>query len=221
MTKKFALYLIVIILGIAALVLPKNIAVQADETVDLYVRVEGSLDNGATWHNFQSTVDGGNESLTISGGDTLLIRVKTWNETVGRQTTGAEITASLSDSDYISNVELISLDDDTDSNEYSGNVWSGGGTATIDIMPGDVDSGYQSITAEVTFAENIPAGYSMTGSVTITDEGTSGPYLTFNPFIKRVLANGLNRVSSIRIITADATTTPPATTLPETGANLY
>ncbi|MFH1749428.1 MAG: hypothetical protein ABH837_00790 [bacterium] len=217
MKKNIWIYSIVIFLGLVAIILPKIFEVQAQDPINIYVRVEASLDNGATWHNFESTVNAGEETLTVSGGDIVLVRVKMWNESSDMQATGSIGDGILTNSDYISNAEIISLNEDGDGFEFDGYFWGNSGIATIDLIPGQTETvGYQSLSLNLTIAENIPADTTIEGRVTISDEGEEGEYITFNPFGEsKAFADGLGRYSSFRLTTASA-----PSILPETGVNI-
>ena len=53
--------------------------VQAGVDVNLGIRLEASVDGGATWHNYSGDTDPGGESVTAQSGDTIRLRLKTWN----------------------------------------------------------------------------------------------------------------------------------------------
>lgn len=192
----------------------KIFKVQAQDPPDIYAKVEASLDNGATWHNYASTKNAGSETLTIKGGDTILIRVKMWNESTDTDVTDAIGEGYLTNTDYISNSELVSLDEDENSIFFEGYFWGISGTGVVDLSSqGSESSGYESLTVRITIANNIPANTSIEGKVTVTNEGE----IVFNSFhknfgIPKVFADGIGRYSLCRMATADA--------LPQTGADL-
>ncbi len=192
----------------------KIFKVQAQEPSDIYVKVEASLDNGASWHNYASTKNAGGETLTIKGGDIVLIRVKMWNEGTS-DITDAIGEGYLSNTDYISNGELVSSDEDGNTTEYDGYFWGDSGTGIIDLAAnGSESSGYESVTVRITIADNIPADTAIEGKVTVLSEGNE---VSYNPFhknfgISKVFAEGIGRYSICRMATAS--------TLPQTGADL-
>lgn len=128
--------------------------------VVINTRLEASADN-STWVNYLAEENSGGQTLTVSPGDTIYLRLKTWN--TGGMPAGVEYTGTFTNPAYLDSPEMFSSgagakdDLDGDATYYyaltSFDTSSGVTLFTLDaIMNGStVDANYQSggITAQI------------------------------------------------------------------------
>lgn len=202
-TSKIWLYLILGGLIFAGIFINRMFLTRADGDPIVYLKVEASKDNGTTWYNYSGTDSPESEILAVNPGDSILVRIKIWTtESTAYIVGGAGI---VTNSQYLSDIELISLDSDENANEYDGYFFDESGIGTITIIGIKDEATADSATARITIANNIPAGTVIEGGVEIT----SAVEVAWNPFGK-VFAQGLKN-SAFRLIYQ---------VLPETGADL-
>ena len=132
--KKLLTGLIVflILVLVCSFILPQK--TEATDLNDyLFLRLEASKDNGATWHNYSGTDYSGGETITVNPGDTVKIKFTIWNaDTEYISSLNNEVTGTLTNSSYITLPEAT-IEDDADENgvAISGVVNTFGGTASV------------------------------------------------------------------------------------------
>jgi len=213
--SKIWLYLVIGALTLVALFTQnQNKTIIANGLPPVYLRVEASVDGGATWHNYFDSDNPGGETLPTTSGATVLVRIRGWNiDEEMPYIAGGE--GLITNATYISSVNLISLDSDVNDNAYNGYFFGTSGTGEIVLSP----NGYEEIaTASFTLGNNFPAGETdIEGVVGLTDAILG---IGYNPMhkifgIPKTYAYDISggiKFSSFRIAVNQA--------LPETGADL-
>jgi len=223
--KRFIWFIALLVLGVLAGVgsfayYPAN-NIQAGQDVDLKIKIEISVDNGTTWHNYSGDSNPEGESVTAEPGDEVLVRIKTWNLSDTHYADDVEIAGIFSNAEYIVEAETTDTDEDNNGNVYTGDLVDlGVGLGNIDVAgSGSEIAGYESVIIKTKLASDFPEGRTIiTGTVTITDEGTDTVIVVFSdPFAKYALADGLAQSSTARVIVNVAEEEPEV--LPETGFN--
>lgn len=213
----FGPIILITILGAGFLYLASVDRAQADENVDLKVKLEASIDGGATWHNYDGTTNPGGQSVSASPGDRVRLRLKTWNESVTHTAAEIQLLGTYTNTKYIDNASCTNTDQDSNGTAYAGNlVTVGAGVGTIDTNAnGSESANYESAIFIANLKNNFPVGRTViVARITITDEGTSaGVGQLLGP--SYALADGLGNYSRVRIVINLA---EEAEDLPETGA---
>jgi hypothetical protein len=187
--------------------------VQASENVDLKVKLEASIDNGTTWHNYSGDTNPDGESVTAQPGDTVQLRLKAWNESSTHSTTDTSLLGTSTNSKYIASASTTDADEDNNGTSYTGAlVDEGAGVGLIDLsVDGSESANYESATFDVKLENNFPVGQTvLIGTTEITGEGTEVIIVGSNDNLIRhlahllapssALADGLGNQSKIRIV---------------------
>jgi len=190
---------------------------------NLLTRLEVSKDN-ATWVNYLAETNSGNQTLTVSPGDTLYFRLKTWN--IGNNpASDIEFSATYTNPQYISALDPFSLtgaqndlDGDVD-NVYSLNAPPSGGTMTFNlnaVAKNTTDlAGFESGGVLLKVAAGTPDQTVILATVTITGIRVLGWWKDL--LFPRAYADDA-ATTQVRIMVSN----PPAVTpvvLPATGAD--
>ncbi len=210
--------LLVVILAIIGLVVSlvavkvKAAGVGDIDDVELHIKYEVSSDNGATWRNFSGTESSGGESITVTPGATVEIKVTTWNSD-SLAAINVIGTGTTTNSSYIQNATILSDDTDADTIPYTGFFVSGGGAGGISLVPGlTPESPGETFTASLQLGSNFPAGQTVIESEIEIDDYTP-ELIVYRPFqlIKKAYALGVGNKSAIRIIVNNEQTGLPQT----------
>lgn len=178
----------------------------AGDGVALFIKYDISTDNGVTWHNFTGTTDAGGEAITANSGDTVLVRVKTWNTGA---TNALDVTGHIS----TTNPSLISSATVLDnSGGYTGFFISGAATGGITPVPAATGSTPGlTFTTALKLSNNFPTGQTIIDSTVTIDDYTIPKLPSYNPsLIQKAYADGAGGYSTIRIVVNSAP-------LPQTG----
>jgi len=196
------LIILIALLGIGSLYLAPAKKVRADDNVDLKIKLEASIDNGLTWHNYSGTTNPKGESITASPGDTVFIRLKTWNENATHTATNVQLLGAYTNTKYIASGSCTNTDQDGNGTEYSGGLATAGlGVGAIDLgANGSETANYESAIFIAKLKKSFPIGRTVIiGRITITDEGESAAVgqLLGAPY---ALASGLGNYSQVRVV---------------------
>jgi len=216
---------------------------------NLKTRLEVSFDN-ATWVNFLAEDNSGGATLTVAPGDTIYLRLKTWNEGIlpGANTA---FTGTFTNQQYLTNSTMFTGDGggsgDLDGDTVNGYSMIGGGynadtgvaefglNAVANGSTEDVDFQSGGITSQI--AATTPDQTVILVTVVVT---SSNPVALLDHLLPRAYADAFG-TTQVRILVNDpandatATPTPTVTVsseatatetalesaaLPETGADL-
>lgn len=220
---------IIIVLGVLALLLfvPIYIAYAGygiGAGFNLKTRLEVSADN-ATWVNYLAEDNSGGDILTVSPGDTIYLRLKTWNEggTAGEDTT---FTGTFTNQQYLTNSTMFTGvgggSGDLDEDGLYGYAMTGGGynsvtgiaefllTGVVNGSTDEVNFQTGGITSEI--SASTPDQTLITVTVIIT--GTNPELAWLNRLLPRAYADEFG-TTEVRILVdnppADPTPTPTPT----------
>jgi len=199
-------------------ILPAFIKAQEDD-VNLHIKLEASLDNGATWHNYSGTEYSEGETINADPGDTVLMRIKIWN--TGTDNAGEVVSSgTLTNYNYVKTIELVSADADGNGESYTlGSEMESGAIALV-VNGGTeectAESGSECATLNFVLSGNFPIGETIIISEIYIDSYQSIRVgLPYN-FIRETYAIGLGRKSAVRI----AVRVAEPEVLPQTGAEV-
>lgn len=227
---------------VLAVILPSIVIAgfTGDQGIDLRTRLEASTDNLA-WVNYSGEDNPGNATLNVSAGDTVYIRLKTWDISDLIVATNIEFTGTFTNPQYISSTDFLGTGTNDDLDGDGVKVYSltsydeVAGTAVFDlngISPSSsVDTDFDSGGVTITVDSDTPDQTVILATVQITSADEL-PWISWATNIyDRALADD-QATTRVRILvnnptptptpTSTTTTTATATTnaLPETGPSL-
>jgi len=210
--------IVAFVLIIAALVILPSFAFAGFNNtrgIVLQTRLEVSKD-GTNWDNYVAETDPGNQTLTVSPGDTIFFRLKTWNTSEAR---GANIlyTASYTNPQYIDRLDPFhagvgdDIDGDgslytiTDTDPVAGTMHF-----SLDGVNGGTNetSGFESGGIAARISADAPDKAVILATVQIT--AASGSFNDYNYFSGRAYADD-SATTQVRILISNPSVTPSVT----------
>lgn len=178
MKNKIWIYVTIALLCLVVSITPRIFKTRA-QAEDIHIKAEVSTDNGATWHNYYDSESAKGETLTVNPSDTVLMRVKIWNDGVAGYTVIG--TGWMTNASYIGSVSIVSLDTDGNTREFEGYFFGDATTGQIEVDPGGSEANAESLTASIILADSFPAGQTtIEGIINITNVTA----VAFNPYHK-------------------------------------
>ncbi|MDD5606776.1 MAG: hypothetical protein PHN37_02875 [Candidatus Pacebacteria bacterium] len=168
------------------------------------IRIDVSKDGGNTWYNYMADENPGNQTLTVSPGDTLIFRGTSWN--AGALDAGVAFEGIITNTEYIDTFNAFeggNEDVDGTGAFYTLNginvvndsmIMAIGLETHLDTTKDENDPELGSIT--LTLTDNIPDQTVITGTFELLG---AVPYLVFNPF-STAYAQGALAESTVRIL---------------------
>jgi hypothetical protein len=150
---------LVLLLAVSIVVLPKIVFASFNfGDVALETRLEVSKDN-ATWVNYLADSNSGNQTLTVSPGDTLYFRLKTW-DTGLTPATNVRYGASFTNPSYIDSLDPfhIGTNDDSDGDGHPYTL-----TGTPDMTAGTFQFTLDNVASSSTETTNDESGAMVAG----------------------------------------------------------
>jgi hypothetical protein len=182
--------------------------------VNMQTRLEVSKDN-INWDNYVAETNPGNQTLTVSPGDTIYFRLKTWD--IGAATArNVHYNASYTNPQYIASFDPfhVGTQDDTDAN---GRAYVLGATdpvaGTMQFSISRVDrnttetSGFESGVMAATISNDVPDQAVISATVQIA---SMAPLNDYNYSSGRVYADD-QATTQVRILIARPVVTPSVT----------
>jgi hypothetical protein len=170
--------LVIAVLAAALAIIPSLVFAGYDEGdgYELLTRLEVSKD-GSTWINYSAETNSGNQTLTVSPGDTIFLRLKTWD--IGQSpATNIQFSSTFTNPTNIDAFDpFTSGNDDSDGDgllfysAVSVNINAGTFLFSLDGVAGNTNenAGYQSGTVAARIGANAPNGSITLITVQITD----------------------------------------------------
>jgi len=190
-----------------------------EDNVDLHIKLEASVDNGATWHNYSGTEFQGGESVNADPGDTVLMRIKIWNTGEG-DASDVVSTGVLTNYAYVDNISAVSTDADGNGRSYTlGSEMESGTITQVDNSGTEACtalSGSECASLNFVLSNDFPVGETViTSEVDIASYETRMMVGSLNNILAReVYAVGTGRKSAARIVVNVA----EPEVLPQTGS---
>jgi len=233
---------LIVLASVLAVVLPTWVIAgfTGDLGVDLHTRLEGSSDN-STWLNYTAEDNPGDATLSVSAGDTVYLRLKTWDTSDTIVANSIVYSGTFTNPQYVNTPDFLGTgtNDDLDGDGvllYSLTSYdSGSGSAVFGlngIYPSStVDTDYESGGITFTTDPDTPDQTVILATVQITS-AEEELWISRAPRITdRALADDPS-TTRVRILVNNPTATPTPTptstatatvavsSLPETGPNL-